>query len=146
MPFGQEKKASKKGTLLLYFTTNVQNKALEPVITQCPEQLVWMEVKIQQIHTQLLKYFNLSSAMAICLVTLFCLQHAVSSHQHNHCPFPFFDSAFFNYMFLSSSTLAVTKFNNTKSKNTINTFLKSQRICKAYAALFITERTSYQIT
>lgn len=80
--------------------------------------------------------------MAISLATLFCLQHAVSSHQHDHCPFPFFDSAFFNYMLLSYSTLAVTKFNNTQydtSKNTINIFLRSQQICKSYAALFTNE-------
>lgn len=91
MPSGQEKKASKKGTLLLYLTTDLQNKAVESIIPQYPEQLDWMEVKTLQIHTKLLKYFNFSSALAICLVTLFCLLYAVSSHQQDHCPLPFFD-------------------------------------------------------
>lgn len=39
MPSGQEKKASKEGTLLLYLTTDLQNKAVESIIPQYPEQL-----------------------------------------------------------------------------------------------------------
>lgn len=151
MPFGQEKKAGKKETLLLYFTTNVQNKSLEPVITQCTEQLVWTEVKIQQMNTKLLKYFNLSSAMAICLVTLFCLQHAASSfplinvitvHSHSLTLHSLITCWNLTALWLSQNP---TTYSMT-SKNTTNTFLKSWQICKAYAALSTTEKTRYQTT